>query len=311
MERRSHNLVFSGLIALAVGAVAVIGYLAVSTPPGPGGTEIPGTPIEGLADHDDASLGLEPSTDEASATERPVLQVADPGAEAPAGTPSGTESAAEPTAGEATAAAPSSTTSMVPAAPSSTVATTAATSPASTAPASSTTAPATTMGTVPEGHEWLSAVEWEIVRLTNELRTNPNGPLAREGAVTDCDGRIPLDPATGGYQAAGALTVDRVASVDVARPWSAQLTTELIHRPQAGITALQDAGVAVMAAGENIAYHNFPDTAYRHFAGWRESDGHFCNMMDPGFTHIGIGEHTDAEGFSFATQNFFSLQPTG
>ena len=46
----------------------------------------------------------------------------------------------------------------------------------------------------------------------------------------------------------------------------------------------------------------------RHFVGWRESDGHFCNMMDPTFTHFGVGEITRPDGFSFATQNFFSLR---
>jgi uncharacterized protein YkwD len=73
------------------------------------------------------------------------------------------------------------------------------------------------------------------------------------------------------------------------------------------VTALEEAGIPVWTAGENVAYHNYPDTAFRHFVGWRESDGHFCNLMDPEFTHLGVGEVTRADGVSYAAQNFFSL----
>lgn len=154
----------------------------------------------------------------------------------------------------------------------------------------------------------LSAVEMEIVRLTNELRTEPNGRLRREGPLIDCGGRIPVDWTTGSYLAVAPVTVDPEASRLVARPWAAQLTTDLHHRPRAGVTALEEAGIAVWVAGENIAYHNYPDTAFRHFVGWRESDGHFCNLMDPQFTHLGVGEVTRQDGLSYAAQNFFSLQ---
>ena len=153
----------------------------------------------------------------------------------------------------------------------------------------------------------LSTVELEIVRLTNELRTDPNGPLHRHGPLIDCDGRIPVDRNAGVYLPVAAVAVDPVASERVSRPWAGQLTTDLGHRPRAGVEALEEAGIAVWVAGENIAYHNYPDTAFRHFAGWRESDGHFCNLMDPEFTHVGIGEVRGADGLSYAAQNFYSL----
>lgn len=159
------------------------------------------------------------------------------------------------------------------------------------------------------GPEYLNDVEWQILQMTNELRTNPNGPLRRQGPIIDCDGRIELDPNTGLYLPGPALEPHREASLVVARPWSSQMSTTLQHREEAGIPVFQEAGIMVRAAGENIAYHNFPDRAYHHFTGWRESDGHFCNMMDPSFTHIGVGEVTKVDGFSYATQNLFSFQP--
>ena len=95
----------------------------------------------------------------------------------------------------------------------------------------------------------------------------------------------------------------------VARPWSQQMSrSNFSHRPGAGFSALEALGLSLRSAGENIAYHSYSNKALNHFVGWRESDGHFCNMMDPGFTHIGVGEDTKSNGLSFATQNFFSLR---
>ncbi|MEM9652617.1 MAG: CAP domain-containing protein, partial [Actinomycetota bacterium] len=180
----------------------------------------------------------------------------------------------------------------------------------STEPQSSSTTPATqpdpTTTTIAEAPAptdapagGLNAVEREIARLTNELRTNPNGPMRREGPVINCGGRIRVT--NGQYDAIGALQVSEVASLQVARPWSVQMTrSNFNHRPNAGVGALQDAGISVRSAGENIAYHSYQEKAMTHFTGWRESDGHFCNMMDPGFTHIVVGEDTHG-GISYAT----------
>jgi hypothetical protein len=275
--------------------------------------ELPGS-VQGMADPNAPAL---PAGEE-DLDGRPVLQVTT-GEAATIQTPS-------TPAPESTSSTPTTAASVVTVAPASSstapaivVDPTSTTTPGSTsesAPSSTSTptgeststsvAAASTSTTAPSGG--LNAVELELARLTNELRTNPNGPLRREGPVIDCDGRVPVNPGSGLYESVASLTIDQTASLKVAREWSAQLTTDLQHRPQAGIAALQGAGIDVAAAGENIAYHNFPDTAMRHFVGWRESDGHFCNMMDPTFTHIGVGEITRADGFSFATQNFFSFR---
>ena len=173
----------------------------------------------------------------------------------------------------------------------------------------SSDAATTTTVAAPPTSTTLNDVEREIARLTNELRTNPNGPLKRQGAAIDCGGRILVDLSSGQYQSISGLTLDQAASLQVARPWSQQMTTtNFEHQARAGIPALQAAGISVRAAGENIAYHNYPDKAMNHFVGWRESDGHFCNMMDPNFTHIGVGEVTKSDGISYATQNFFSTR---
>lgn len=308
-----------GLIALAL----VVGgglLLGLGRSERNAADELPASPVRGMSDPDASAL---PSSEE-NLDGRSVLEVT---TESVIGLPGSTASAP---ANGATATSASATVSTVASAPSTTVALPAAdpgvtsTVPPGSDPAtSSTTVVVVPSTTVPPAAEpstssttgpvvvGLTAVELELAQLTNELRTNPNGPLRREGPVIDCDGRVPVDPASGRYQPVDVLAIDGKASVQVARDWSSQLTTNLQHRPQAGIGALQGAGIDVAVAGENIAYHNFPDTAMRHFVGWRESDGHFCNMMDPTFTHLGVGEATRPDGFSFATQNFFSLRSAG
>jgi uncharacterized protein YkwD len=153
----------------------------------------------------------------------------------------------------------------------------------------------------------LTELEIEILRLTNEIRTNPNGPFGRQGDFIDCGGRIAVDRANREYIPVPALTVHEEASVRVARAWSQQLTTDLDHRPQAGAGALTSIGLDVVWAGENVSFNNFDDVVLQHVEGWRESDGHYCNLMSPRFTHLAVGEYTDQRGMSFATQNFFSL----
>ncbi len=201
--------------------------------------------------------------------------------------------------------------------PATTVQATSSTAPPATKPPTTkppTTKPATTLppetsAPTTAGGGSLNAIEREIARLTNELRTNPNGPLKRQGAVINCGGRIRVNGAGSGYEAIGSLSLHEGASLQVARPWSAQMSrSNFKHRPNAGVDALQSIGVSIRSAGENIAYHSYSDKAMTHFTGWRESDGHYCNMMDPGFTHIGVGEVTKSDGLSYATQNFFSTR---
>ncbi len=285
-------------VAAAGGAVFALGRSG----PEPVGEELPASPVQGMVNADGSVLGAQVET----SSTRPVLSVIAPGAgSADSAEGSTTVSTVASTLPPSTVAVVSTTVAPS-TAPSSTESSTSTMldSTTTSVPGESSTTTSMPSTTDPSG---LTAIELEIARLTNELRTNPNGPLRREGPVIDCGGNVPIDPATGLYRPVPAVEVHPAASLQVARPWSAQMTTDLQHRPEAGIPALIDAGISVMTAGENIAYHNFPDTAFRHFAGWRESDGHFCNLMDPTFTHVGVGESQGADGFSYATQNFFSM----
>ncbi len=177
--------------------------------------------------------------------------------------------------------------------------------------APTTQAPTTQAPTTAPPSGGLNAVEVEIARLTNELRANPNGPLKRQKpppAVTSENphcGDVLVDRQTGVYESLSRLQVNAEVSLKVSRPWSEQMTRNLRHQASAGGVAMRAAGISWSSVGENIAFHNYSDKAINHFVGWRESDGHFCNMMNPRFTHIGVGEHTKSNGDSMATQNFY------
>jgi hypothetical protein len=161
----------------------------------------------------------------------------------------------------------------------------------------------------------LSAVELEMVRLTNELRANPAGPLARRAPLPSCVDdafyRLSVDPATGHPTAAPPLTVDELVSVEMARVWSVEMerSAGFEHRASTSQEQTYDQlGVAVEAWGENIAWlagFGRAAAARIHFEGWRESEtGHYCAMLSPRFSHIGVGEHwSDDE--SWAVQNFY------
>jgi hypothetical protein len=161
----------------------------------------------------------------------------------------------------------------------------------------------------------LTPVEQELLRLTNELRADPAGPLRRQGPPPSCLDdpffRMEVDPATGHPVPVPALTLDLDVSVSVSRAWANQmyLDDSFEHRPspaQEEIYAEHD--VVALAWGENIAWASgYPaaEVARVHFEGWRESDiGHYCSLLTGRFTHVGIGEiRVDDE--SWAVQNFY------
>lgn len=344
MTRETQNILM-GAVACAVAAVAMIAVSLIlltgdEDPTVAGIDPLSGQAVEaGDADAVGADGGtgagaVPLANPDAEATPRSTLAVALNGdMAATSSTAPATSSTAAPTtaATTLTTAAPTTATTAAP----TTVETTATTAAPDTSAGSSTepqdgtststemttSTPSSTEQSTPSSAQETSTtaapapsatamngVEREIARLTNELRANPNGPLKRQGPVINCDGRIRVDN-SGGYEPIGSLIVHEDASLKVARPWSAQMSrSNFNHQPSAGVGALQNIGISVRSAGENIAYHNYSDKALNHFTGWRESDGHFCNMMDPGFTHIGVGEVTKADGISYATQNFFSLR---
>lgn len=175
-----------------------------------------------------------------------------------------------------------------------------------TTTASQTTQPATTSRPISNN---ANAVELEIHRLVNELRTNPNGPLARQSPIP---ASCPLQPNLPTLQLNG--TVSDV----LARDWATQMASNgrLEHRPlQQQRSMLESTGVSFSTWGENIAFQmgfrngrgeTDQQIALRFFEGWRESDSHFCNMTNPRFTATGIGHFADgATDKDWATQNFY------
>jgi uncharacterized protein YkwD len=57
------------------------------------------------------------------------------------------------------------------------------------------------------------------------------------------------------------------------------------------------------AAGENIAYADHGDADGIHRM-WMNSPGHRANILNPGFTHVGIGATTDSRGRLWMVQDF-------
>lgn len=149
----------------------------------------------------------------------------------------------------------------------------------------------------------------EIARMTNELRTNPNGPLARKKSAPAC---IKLD-GNGKVLAVAALTVSEPVSVNMSRPWSVDMNSRntMDHRPSDSASAIYtQLGISPRAYGENVAWfqgYSDAQAAQVLFEGWRESDGHYCNMMSANYTSFGVGVYKGSSR-TWATQNFYAAR---
>jgi len=203
----------------------------------------------------------------------------------------------------------SASTSSTTEATSSTVTTIEDTTTTSTSTSSSTTEQTTT--TVVAG---LTGVEQEILRLTNELRANPDGPLKRVGPTPECvlqSDDIEFDPVTGHPKPVPPLALSQPVSLQMARDWSQQMAAAdaMSHRSGDSQNTIYAAlGIDWSTRGENVAWaFGYAETAVARlfFNGWRESAGHYCNMMSGGFSHIGVGHIRTSGGKDFATQNFY------
>lgn len=187
-------------------------------------------------------------------------------------------------------------------------ATTAKPTTATTAKATTTTA-ATSSTQPPPASGGLNAVELEIARMTNELRTNPNGPLARKKPAPSC---VQVDGG-GKVVAVPALTLSEPVSVNMSRPWSVDMNgrNTMDHRSSASAVAIYtQLGISPSTYGENVAwFQGYSDAqgAQVLFEGWRESDGHYCNMMSAGYTSFGVGVYKGSSR-TWGTQNFYATR---
>ena len=100
-----------------------------------------------------------------------------------------------------------------------------------------------------------------------------------------------------------ALTVD--AKVQQAAQVRAQESAQSFShtRPDGSSfsTALTEAGVSYIRSGENIAYGQ--TTPQQVVQAWMDSAGHRANILDAGFTHIGVG-YAVVDGTAYWTQLF-------
>ena len=112
-----------------------------------------------------------------------------------------------------------------------------------------------------------TSVYQEMLGYVNELR-------ATEGA----------DPVTLDSSLSLAATV---RALEIA--WSGKISHTRPNGTRC-FTVLEDLGIAVNAAGENIAGYN--PNAKHTFNQWYNSEGHHKNMVDKDFTRLGVGKVT-------------------
>lgn len=93
----------------------------------------------------------------------------------------------------------------------------------------------------------------------------------------------------------GGLKVSAALS-DVARDWSKKLPGGFYHNPNVGNQIPSN----WTAWGENIAYNTSISAAFTALV---NSPGHLANMIDPRYTHIGVGVHISG-GRVYVTQVF-------
>ena len=108
---------------------------------------------------------------------------------------------------------------------------------------------------------------------------------------------------------AGLAPLERSADLDVvARAWSTHLATEgldLAHNPD--FAELIPGGWS--QAAENVGWMSPSGASYDAVVAtihesWMESEGHRHNLLNPDFTHIGIGVVSNASSGWYLTQNF-------
>ncbi len=246
-----------------------------------------------------------PPAAQASTTTRAVVTVPAQSASTAAQTvkPSPPPTVMSPSSGSVATTGPSSTTTTA-------KPTTTTTAPASTATSATSPPSSSTVATQPPpATGGMTGVELEIARMTNELRTNPYGPLARKKGIPSC---LKVD-ASGKIPAVPALTVSEAVSVNMARAWSADMNSRntMDHRPQDSSLAIYtQLGISPRTYGENVAWfqgYSDAQAAQVFFEGWRESDGHYCNMMSPNYTSFGVGVYKGSSR-SWATQNFYATR---
>lgn len=98
----------------------------------------------------------------------------------------------------------------------------------------------------------------------------------------------------------GLRPLERLAGLDVvAQDWSDRQADEgrMYHNPD----FFEQYPGSPTLGGENVAY-GYP-TPEEMYQGWYDSPGHYANMFNPDYTHIGLGIAFDGSGAPYGTQN--------
>ena len=125
----------------------------------------------------------------------------------------------------------------------------------------------------------LEAYATEVVRLVNEERAKA--------------GLSPLSVNELANKAAAVRSKEQVSSFSHTRPNGTSFST-----------ALTEVGVSYRSAGENIAYGQ--RSPQQVMQGWMNSSGHRANILNNGYTQIGVSCYQDASGTLYWTQLFIS-----
>ncbi len=264
----------------------------------------------------DSGVGRAPLTVDASTSTTGPMTSSSTSSTTPATTATTEPVASSSTtsAGETTTTAEAPTSSATSSSTTTTVVATTTSSSTTTTAATATSSSTTTPTTAAAG---LTAVEREVIRLTNQLRSNPSGPLRRvapmPGCVDDEFFAIEVDTGTGHPRPVPELVANDAVSVKLSRDWSIRMAEadEMSHRSNESQAAIYSAlGINRSRSSENVAWlSGYPESAIamQLLVGWRESStGHYCSLVAGSLTHIGVGHHRTDSGKDWATQNFYA-----
>lgn len=181
--------------------------------------------------------------------------------------------------------------------------------PTSTAPTQDVTQPSTTAAPAPTKSIAQTQTKTQTTTATVTPKKQPAPEKPKPAKTTVAAPAKPIKPTsvvalTNQYRAQAGLQplkVDICLSNNVAQPWALTMATTgvLQHRDLAQVFPLCP---KFSTAGENIALNQRGTAAV--VAEWMKSPGHRANILNPKYTHIGVGIHQDAQGRTYWVQNF-------
>lgn len=130
-----------------------------------------------------------------------------------------------------------------------------------------------------------------------------SGSVTEDSAVAEVLSLVNSERAKAGL---APLTLNEKA-VEAAQTRAAEIQTSFSHTRPDGrsfSTALTEAGVTYRASGENIAYGQ--TSAAQVMNSWMNSSGHRANILNSGYTEIGIGHVKSASGTDYWVQLFLN-----